>query len=51
MCMSKKSNKSLFFPNRFYVPSITYFQEKVTVQLFFLQAKSLIFKVGSYFFK
>lgn len=33
-----------YFAVRFYVPSITYFKEKVTVELFYLQAKSLIFK-------
>ena len=35
-----------FLSNRFYVPSITYFREKVTVELFYLQAKTSIFKVG-----
>ncbi|CAB3983889.1 FERM domain-containing 4A isoform X5 [Paramuricea clavata] len=33
-----------YFAVRFYVPSITYFREKATVELFYLQAKTLIFK-------
>ena len=39
---------SLAFPFRFYIESISYLKDNATIELFFLNAKSCIYKVRTW---